>query len=74
MWTHDAEQRLHRIPAFIRGRVKMAVERHAQSNGKAEITPAEMTATLEGMGRRIPFKRPQGVGQTKEGDGSADAG
>jgi radical SAM protein with 4Fe4S-binding SPASM domain len=74
VWTHDAEQRLHRIPAFIRGRVKMAVERHAQSSGKAEITPAEMTATLEGMGRRIPFKRPQGAGQTKEGDGSADAG
>lgn len=61
-WTREAEERLHRIPPFIRGRVKTAVERHAQANGKAEITLAEMTATLEGMGRTIPFKRPPGVG------------
>ncbi len=67
-WTQEAEERLQRIPPFIRGRVKTAVERHAQAGGKTEITPAEMTATLEGMGRRIPFKRPPGVGQPKEHD------
>ena len=65
MWTREAEKRLQRIPPFIRGRVNTAVERHAQAGGKTEITPAEMTATLEGMGRRIPFKRPPGVGQAK---------
>ncbi|MBI2855404.1 MAG: radical SAM protein [Chloroflexi bacterium] len=65
-WTHEAEERLQRVQPFIRSRVKMAVERHAQASGKAEITPAEMTATLEGMGRRIPFKRPPGAEQTRE--------
>ena len=52
--------------AFIRGRVKTAVERHAQAGSNTEITPAEMTGMLEGMGRRLPFKSPSGVGQPKE--------
>ena len=52
--------------AFIRGRVKTAVECPAQVGSSTEITPAEMTGTLEGMGRRLPFKNPSAVGQPKE--------
>ncbi len=75
-WSPEAERRLQRIPPFIRKRVKLAVERHAQTKGKTEITAAEMTATLEGLGRRIPFQRPSGVGATSplgQGDSHVDA-
>ena len=54
VWTREAEERLQRIPPFIRKRVKLAVEQYAQANHENEITPAQMTATLEGMGRRLP--------------------
>ncbi|MEE9162520.1 MAG: SPASM domain-containing protein [Candidatus Neomarinimicrobiota bacterium] len=72
-WTPEADERLQRIPPFIRSRVKVGVERFAELNHESEITPAVITATLEGMGRRIPFRRPKSVGQsqeTVEGDGS----
>ncbi len=61
VWSREAEERLRRIPPFVRSRVKLAVERHAQANGKAEITSAELATTLEELGRRIPFKRPQNI-------------
>ncbi|MCH8937619.1 MAG: SPASM domain-containing protein [Gemmatimonadetes bacterium] len=64
VWTREAEERLQRIPPFIRSRVKLAVERHAQDNHEQQVTPAMMTATLEGLGRHLPFKRPPGVGRT----------
>ncbi|MFN3974457.1 MAG: radical SAM protein [Dehalococcoidia bacterium] len=57
-WSEEAQGRLHRIPAFIRGRVKTAVERYALARGVGEITPAILAAALEGMGRRLPFRRP----------------
>ncbi|MFQ5933828.1 MAG: hypothetical protein ACE5KI_04225, partial [Dehalococcoidia bacterium] len=63
-WSAEARERLQRIPPFVRQRVKVAVERHAQAIGKGEITPAELTATLEGLGRSIPFRRPQNVAHT----------
>ncbi len=56
-WTPEAEERLQRIPPFIRDRVRMAVERHARTCGKAEITPEELTATFESLGRSLPFHR-----------------
>ncbi len=74
VWSREAEERLRRIPPFVRSRVKLAVERHAQTNGKAEITSAELTATLEELGRRIPFKRPQNIAradQSPDHDGAA---
>ncbi len=57
-WSPGAEQRLQRIPGFIRGRVKNAVEAQARSSGAPEVTPDVLKSTLEGIGRRIPFKRP----------------
>ncbi len=57
LWSAEAEERLQRIPSFIRGRVRFAVERHARSCGKTEITDAELTATFETLGRSLPFHR-----------------
>jgi radical SAM protein with 4Fe4S-binding SPASM domain len=65
-WNPESEERLQRMPSFIRNRVREAVERYAQTNGESEITPAVVTATLGGLGRRIPFRRPPNVGQTTE--------
>lgn len=60
-WSPEAELRLQRIPPFIRERVKVAVEKFAQANHEREVTPEVMTATLEGLGRAIPFRRPEGI-------------
>ncbi|MDP6421997.1 MAG: radical SAM protein [SAR202 cluster bacterium] len=57
-WTPEAEQRLQRIPGFIRGRVRGAVEAQARSSDTPVITPDVLKSTLDGIGRRIPFKRP----------------
>lgn len=57
LWTLEAEERLERIPPFLRDRVRLAVERHARTHGKSEITSAELTATLETLGRSLPFHR-----------------
>ncbi|MBI4307557.1 MAG: SPASM domain-containing protein [Chloroflexi bacterium] len=51
-WTPEAEARVQRIPSFIRERAKRAIERYAQAQQVLQITPAVMTATLEGLGRR----------------------
>ncbi len=68
LWTPEARERLQRVPPFVRNRVRLAVERHSQAKGKTAITPAEMTATLESLGRRIPFNRPQSVTPTDPPD------
>ncbi len=57
-WTDEASERLERIPPFVRERVKVAVERAARRDGRAEITVDELTATLASVGRRLPFRRP----------------
>ncbi len=58
LWSSEAQERLDQIPPFIRDRVQLAVERHVQSCGKSRVTPVELTATLETLGRRLPFRRP----------------
>ena len=63
-WTPKAQERLARIPPFIRDRVKVAVERTARDTHAGAITPAIMTTTLEGLGRRIPFQRPRDVARS----------
>jgi radical SAM protein with 4Fe4S-binding SPASM domain len=57
-WSAEALERLERIPLFIRDRVRLAGERHAESSGTQAITGAEMTATFESLGRKLPFRRP----------------
>ena len=76
IWTTEAEERLQRIPPFIRSRVKVGVERFAERNHESEITPAVLTATLEGMGRQVPFRRPASVSQSQGAfdEGASDDG
>jgi hypothetical protein len=53
-WTGDAERRLDRVPAFVRGMVKKIYGEYAAERGIDEITPEVMDRArtdlgLEGM-------------------------
>ncbi len=53
-WTDDAQERLTRVPSFVRGMVKRIYADYARERGIAEITPAVMDRArtelgLEGM-------------------------
>ncbi|MBT5361674.1 MAG: universal stress protein, partial [Gammaproteobacteria bacterium] len=48
-WTHEAEQRMERVPSFVRNMAKMAILRYAQERGHTVITERiveEATAQL----------------------------
>jgi radical SAM protein with 4Fe4S-binding SPASM domain len=51
-WSREAEERLKRVPSFVRGMVRRAVERYARENDRREITPAVMEEVKQrsGMG------------------------
>jgi hypothetical protein len=54
IWSRDAQQRLARVPGFVRGMVKKIYVDYARHHGIAEITPAVMDTAraelgLEGM-------------------------
>ena len=75
VWTTEALQRMERIPSFVRQRVKLAVVRQAQIEGKVLITGAELTATFKTIGRSIPFRKPADVGRaTRSGRGQDEEG
>src|SRR3712207_5583323 len=53
-WSHDAQERLARVPGFVRGMVKKIYTDYAAEHGIDEITPAMMDRAraelgLEGM-------------------------
>jgi hypothetical protein len=53
-WSPDAQERLARVPNFVRGMVKRIYAEYARDHGIAEITPALMDTArtelgLEGM-------------------------
>jgi hypothetical protein len=53
-WSDDAQERLGRVPGFVRGMVKRIYSDYAKERGIAEITPAVMDRArtelgLEGM-------------------------
>jgi hypothetical protein len=53
-WSHDAQERLVRVPGFVRGMVKKIYTDYAAEHGIDEITPAVMDRAraelgLEGM-------------------------
>jgi radical SAM protein with 4Fe4S-binding SPASM domain len=52
LWTAEAEERLKRVPSFVRTMVRSAVERYAMENKHAEITPLLMDEVKQkaGMG------------------------
>ncbi|MES9923816.1 MAG: universal stress protein [Candidatus Thiodiazotropha endolucinida] len=48
-WTHEAEQRMQRVPSFVRSMARMAILRYAQEKGHTVITEKiveEATAQL----------------------------
>jgi hypothetical protein len=54
IWSTDAQERLARVPSFVRGMVKKIYADYAKERGIAEITPAIMDSArtelgLEGM-------------------------
>ncbi len=53
-WSVDAQERLQRVPSFVRGMVKKIYADYARQHGIPEITPAVMDSAraelgLEGM-------------------------
>lgn len=52
LWTAEAEERLKRVPSFVRAMVRSAVERYAIQNKHCEITPRLMEELKQraGMG------------------------
>ena len=53
-WSQDAQERLERVPTFVRGMVKKIYADYAKERGITEITPAVMDTAraelgLEGM-------------------------
>ncbi len=54
IWSGEAQERLARVPGFVRGMVKKIYAEYAREHGLAEITPAVMDTArselgLEGM-------------------------
>jgi hypothetical protein len=51
-WTREAEERLKRVPSFVRSMVRSAVERYASKLDCREITPRLMEELKQkaGMG------------------------
>ncbi len=53
LWTEEAEERLKRVPFFVRSMVKGAVERYAMENNCREITPEIMVEAKEKLCRGL---------------------
>ena len=51
-WTREAEERIERVPAFVRPMVRIAVERIALAANAPEVTGAHVAAAGESMGHR----------------------
>ncbi len=51
VWTKEAEERLVKVPGFLRGMVKKGVEAYARKKGLAEVTPDIMSELRKRAGR-----------------------
>lgn len=51
-WTPEAEERIERVPAFVRPMVRVAVERVARAADAREVTAAHVAAAGQAMGHR----------------------
>ncbi len=49
-WSEDADQRLRRVPEFIRPMVRESIERHARERGLDEVTLQAMDEVRAKMG------------------------
>jgi radical SAM protein with 4Fe4S-binding SPASM domain len=58
-WTEEAEERLERIPSFVRGVVANRLEDYARRNGEERVTAELLTRVREEMpvdfSKRLPF-------------------
>ncbi len=50
-WTREAEERLSKVPGFLRGMVKTGVERYARQSGMDRVTPELMAKLRKRAGR-----------------------
>ena len=49
-WTSEAEERLARVPSFVRDTVRSGIEDFARANGHAEVSASVMALAREAMG------------------------
>lgn len=60
-WSQSAEQRLRKVPRFIRKMVKKRAETYVLELGDDEVTTEHLSAlSAKRFGGKIPFKRPAG--------------
>lgn len=57
VWTDTAQERLNRIPVFLRGRIKKFAETQAVERGLAQVT-TELLSDLRARSGRAPRGRP----------------
>ncbi|HHH39219.1 MAG TPA: radical SAM protein [Sedimenticola sp.] len=58
-WTPEAEQRLARVPGFLRRMVRKRAEDHVRERGERQVTPAHLsTLAARRFGDRFPGVRP----------------
>jgi Proto-chlorophyllide reductase 57 kD subunit len=50
IWSREAQDRLSRVPSFVRGMVKRIYADYAKDRGVAEITPAVMDTARRELG------------------------
>ncbi|MEK6678898.1 MAG: heme biosynthesis protein, partial [Nitrospirota bacterium] len=50
-WSTEAEERLNKVPYFLKGMVKKAVEKHVKEKGLNEVTVALMEEVRKKSGR-----------------------
>ena len=50
MWSPEAQERLQRVPSFVRGMVKKVYTDYARQHGIPEITPAVMDTARAELG------------------------
>lgn len=50
-WTPEAEERLSKVPGFLRGMVRTGVERYARQSGMDRVTPEIMSKLRKRAGR-----------------------
>ncbi len=57
-WTNEAEERMARVPAFVRGMVVKAVEAYAEQHGLAQITLSTVDEAKGSWGKANQFHHP----------------
>ncbi len=69
-WTHQAEERMERIPEFVRGMARLAILRYAQERGHTVITESIVAAATDKLcpaGHGTSAEGGAGPGQAADG-------